>query len=67
MKNKYKYSIVYASDCVEYAQDGSYDYHTYRAAKARLSNMDNKNDLTIIHVSDDNMHYLDGSRWIKLS
>jgi hypothetical protein len=67
MKNKYKYSIVYASDCVGYAQDESYDFKTYKEAKLRLSNMDNKNDLTIIHVSDDNMHYLDGSRWIKLS
>tara|TARA_B100001093_G_C26249598_1_gene767928 strand:+ start:223 stop:381 length:159 start_codon:yes stop_codon:yes gene_type:complete len=52
---------------VEYAQDGSYDYHTYRAAKARLSLMDEKDELTIIRVNDDNMHYLDESKWIKLS
>jgi len=66
MKNKYKYSIVYASDCVEYAQDGSYDFKTYRAAKSRLSLMDEKDELTIIRVNDDNMHYLDESKWIKL-
>jgi len=64
---KYKYSIVYKSDCVEYAQDGSYDYETHKEAKLRLENMEDKEELTIIKYNDDYLYYRYGSKWIKLS
>ena len=66
-KTKFKYSIVYSSDCVEYANDGSYEYETYHKAKLRLENMEDKKDLTIIKYNDDYLYYRDGLKWIKIS
>lgn len=61
------YWIVYASDFIAYAEDESYVYDTYKEAKSRLSNMDDKDELTIIQVSDDDIYCREGSRWEKLS
>ena len=69
------YSIVYADDFVEYAQDGSCDYKTYKEAKSRLSDMEDKEELTIIRISDNGepphliqstMFYREGTKWIEL-
>jgi len=64
---KYTYSIVYKSEFVEISENGLHDYQTYKEAKLRLSFMDNKNELTIVKVSDDDLYCREGSRWEKLS
>ncbi len=76
MKNtKNYYCIVYSEDFFEYAEDGSYNFTTYKEAKSRLSFMDNKNELEIVKITDDGyspsfkesaMYYREGSSWVEL-